>query len=276
MTTSNGSTPSVIRYFIDEAGDPTLFDRRGRRVLVGDGSSKYFMLGKLEIAQPDLLTAELDALRNTILADPYFDAVPSMQPERKKTAIAFHAKDDLPEVRHQVFQVLRRHDLRFYAVIKNKMEVVAYVQQREKEDASYRFRPNDLYDTLVRDLFKNLHGLADRVEIVFAKRGNKPRTDAFSLAIKLAEKDFERGFGFTRKAETHIRCSTPKEDTCLQAADYFLWALQRHYERGESRYIKSLWAQVGEIHDQDAQHGRRRGVYYNRNNPPWESGEGGA
>ncbi len=183
-----------------------------------------------------------------------------MQPDGKKTAMAFHAKDDLPEVGHQVFQVLRQHDLRFCAVVKDKMEVVAHVKQREQEDASYRFRPNDLYDTLVRDPFRDLHGLADRVEIVFAKRGNKPRTDAFRRAIELADQDFERGFGFTRKGETHIHCCTPKEDTCLQAVDYFLWALQRHYERGESPYLKSLWLQVGEIHDQDAKSGRRKGV----------------
>ena len=58
-----------------------------------------------------------------------------------------------------------------------------------------------------------------------------------------------------------------------KAEDYFLWALQRHYERGESRYLKSLWPQVGEIHDQDAKSGRRRGIYYNRKRTPWDEEE---
>ena len=40
---------SVIHYFVDEAGDSVLFDRKGK-VLVGEnGCSKYFMLGKLEL-----------------------------------------------------------------------------------------------------------------------------------------------------------------------------------------------------------------------------------
>jgi hypothetical protein len=40
------------------------------------------------------------------LADPYFKGVPSMQADAKKTALFFHAKDDLPEVRREVFRVL--------------------------------------------------------------------------------------------------------------------------------------------------------------------------
>ena len=51
MTPTNTPPPSVIRYFIDEAGDPTLFDKRGRQVLVGNDASKYFMLGKLKVTQ---------------------------------------------------------------------------------------------------------------------------------------------------------------------------------------------------------------------------------
>jgi len=59
-----------------------------------------------------------------------------------------------------------------------------------------------------------------------------------------------------------------KEVPCLQAVDYFLWALQRFYEVKwnpktrkksldpssglvirEDRFLKAMWPQVGEIHD---------------------------
>ncbi len=53
----------------------------------------------------------------------------------------------------------------------------------------------------------------------------------------------------------------------LQAADYFLWALQRHFERGESRYIEMLWPKVGLIHAVDETGGAPYGVYYTKKKP---------
>ncbi len=93
-------------FFVDEAGDLTLFDRRGRIIVGQPGVSKLFMVGVALI--PDAIGAKhrLDALRAKLLADPYFKGVPSMQPTARKTAIAFHAKDDVAEVRREVFRVL--------------------------------------------------------------------------------------------------------------------------------------------------------------------------
>ena len=80
---------------MDEAGDLTLFDNRGR-VLVGElGVSKFFMVGVAHLPDPSLAQTKLDELRAQLVADPYFKNVPSMQPAANKTAIAFHAKNDL-------------------------------------------------------------------------------------------------------------------------------------------------------------------------------------
>ncbi|MCB0099473.1 MAG: hypothetical protein KDE46_27255, partial [Caldilineaceae bacterium] len=67
--------------------------------------------------------------------------------------------------------------------------------------------------------------------------------------IEHAEGDFERKFGFGRNAEWHIHVSDPNETVCLQAVDYFLWAVQRFYERQEVRFLDMMWPQIGEIHD---------------------------
>src|SRR5438874_12478317 len=85
--------PVVVHYFIDEAGDPVLFGRR--KVIVGTQSSRYFLLGKLQIADPAAVSHALEELRKHLLADPYFNSVPSMSPAEGKTAVIFHAKDDL-------------------------------------------------------------------------------------------------------------------------------------------------------------------------------------
>ncbi len=53
----------------------------------------------------------------------------------------------------------------------------------------------------------------------------------------------------------------------LQAVDYYLWALQRFYERGEERFLDLIWLQVGEIHDLDKLENGRRGIFYTKQKP---------
>ena len=108
MTDDAGAGRSVLHYFVDEAGDPTLFSGNGRILVGSAGCSNYFILGKLEIADPEGLSRQLEQLRSELLGEPYFRGVPSMQPERKRTALAFHAKDDPAEVRREVFKLLAR------------------------------------------------------------------------------------------------------------------------------------------------------------------------
>lgn len=262
---SKGKT--VIHYYVDEAGDTTLFGRRGKILVGSDGCSKYFIMGKLEIADPEKLSEELEALRSELLTDPYFNSVPSMQPGQKKTALAFHAKDDVPEVRREVYKVLLRYDVRFYAVVRDKRYLVAYVRQRNEQDKSFRYNQNEQYDGLVKELFCKLHHMADEVNICFAQRGNKPRNDALRKALEDAENIFEENFGFRHPANHNIESSTPPKNAGLQAVDYYLWALQRFYERGEERYLGLICPQVGEIHDLDFIENGKRGVFYNKNEP---------
>jgi hypothetical protein len=265
MTSSD--PPSTLHFFVDEAGDPTLFDAKGRILVGQEGCSKTFILGKLDVADPAALHRTLEQLRANLLADPYFKRVPSMQAERGKTARAFHAKDDVPEVRREVFKVLAQFDLRFYGVVRHKTALLAYVRQRNEREAGYRYRGDELYDTLVEELFRRYHPLTDRLEICFATRGNKARTHAFRTAIEKAEARFESQYGIRRSAEVAIVASTPPQKAGLQAVDYFLWALQRHYERDESRYVELVWDKVVEIEDLDRIEGGRKGVVYNKKRP---------
>lgn len=71
MTNGPATGTTFVRYFVDEAGDPTLFNRKGRLIVGDEGCSRYFILGKLEIEEPEVLAKQLDALRSDLLADPY-------------------------------------------------------------------------------------------------------------------------------------------------------------------------------------------------------------
>ena len=136
-------TANVKHYFVDEAGDPVLFDARGRVLIGTAGCSRYFAVGLLDVADPIALGADLNKLRADLLADPYFKDVPSMQPDERKTALYFHAKDDLPEVRREVFKLLQRHPVRFSAVVRDKQSVLDYVRARNQRDAATATSPTN-------------------------------------------------------------------------------------------------------------------------------------
>ena len=245
---------NVRHYFVDEAGDTTLFGRYGKPLVGTTGTSRYFMVGRLEVGDFAALDAELTALRTELLADPLLNTVPSMQPAAGKTALFFHAKDDLPEVRHAVFSLLRKHDLRFSAVVKDKQAVLEEFDRRRQLDSRVRYKADghELYDHLTAHLFNRFGAFGTEREVTFAVRGTKPRTAALKAVLDDIERGFVSDFGFAPHGHTNIHSSFPSKSVGLQACDYLLWALQRFYERAEERYLRALWPQFAHVLDLDA------------------------
>jgi len=221
----------------------------------------------LDVADPETLAMELTELRVGLLSDPYFAGVPSMQPKMKKTALAFHAKNDLPEVRRDVFSLLMKHDLRFFAVVRDKQQVLQYVRRRNKTDSSYRYNPNELYDYLVRSLFNNKLHKDDEYHICFARRGKSDRTEALAVALEAARKNFEKKWGILSDAPMIVKPCYSFDAAGLQAVDYFLWALQRFYERSEDRFLNLLWPSFRLVRDLDDKRENNYGVYYTQKKP---------
>ena len=260
--------PSSRHYFVDEGGDGTLFSRTGK-VLVGtEGCSRFFILGLLDVPDPMALNDRFDELRARLMSDSYFKNVPSMQPANRKTAFAFHAKDDLPEVRRDVFQILRNTEgLRFFAVVADKLSVLEYVRQRNKREPTYRYHPNELYDYLTECLFKERLSQHNRYRIIFSKRGKPDRLDALRMLVEAASESLAQQQNIRDDPFTGVFTATPKEHAGLQAVDYFVWALQRLYERSEERYLVYLWDAFRLVHDMDDMRETSRGVYYTQEKP---------
>jgi len=255
-------------YFVDESGDPTIFGSKHRIMLGQEGVSTFFMLGLLSVRDVASLEMELHDLRIQLINDPYFKDVPSMQPSHKKTACAFHAKDDVPEVRREVFKLLSQHqDLRFFAVIKDKRVVLDYVLNRNQSDPVYKYTPNDLYDFCVRRLFRDRLHKDNRYQITFAQRLQSDRTRAMVDQIALARARFIAKYGLEKEVEITVSTSVPEKCIALQAADYYLWALQRFYIYSESRYLEYLAPSIRLIMDVDDTRENPYGMYYSKRNP---------
>ncbi len=258
---------SVRTYFVDEAGDPNLFARRGRIIVGTEGCSRHFILGMLDIQEPHRLAKACEELREQLMRDPYFKGIPSMQADNRKTATAFHAKDDLPEVRREVFALLRRHEMRFYAVIRDKSVAVDYVRQRNQREPDYRYQPNELYDELVSMLFAGHLHEEDAYLVCFAQRGSSTRNAALAAALKSSRDEFNRKTGMAYAARIDVTVRFPGQLAELQAVDYFLWALQRLYEKGEGRYVEYLWPAFRLVNAIDEVRGEGRGVEYTQKRP---------
>lgn len=98
-------------FFVDESGDPVFFNKRGELIVGKEGCSRVLILGFVMLEEPVPVRKKLAAVRAAILADSYFEGIPSLA----RTARAFHAKDDIPEVRERVYRLLA--ELKFDAEV---------------------------------------------------------------------------------------------------------------------------------------------------------------
>lgn len=259
--------PKTCHYYVDEAGDSVLFNRKKQLCVGREGCSNFFFVGVLQVDHPVALQESLRNLRAELLADPYLSSIPSMQPERRKTAQEFHAKNDSPEVRRECFRLLMKHDLKFFAVLRDKRVIARLVKEHNAKHPDYHYHPNQLYDRCISRLFKERLHKEDSYVIEFSKRGNRNRTEAMENAIEAARRNFRLSHAIDSPVPIEIRVSQPHLSAGLQAVDYFLWALQRLFERCESRYYDFVADKVSLVYDIDDTRTNSYGEYYTKENP---------
>ncbi len=140
-------------YFVDEAGDLTLFNRKGNVIIGQEGCSNYFILGVAQINNPHETRMKINELREVILSDPYLQSIPSVQ---RKTKYFFHAKDDCPEVRRDVYRLIASLDAKVYCIIRRKSQILETVLNNNKYYKGWVYNQNKIYDSLHLVFVKNI------------------------------------------------------------------------------------------------------------------------
>jgi hypothetical protein len=158
-------------------------------------------------------------------------------------------------------------ELRFAAVVRDKRRLLEQVQARNLAEPNYRYSENEIYDELVSQLFKTAFHQADHFELVFASRGEKDRSAALRTALQKAQQIYEQSFGVKSRHTVNVVNSGPAQHAGLQAVDYFLWALQRVYEKGEDRFWSFVWPKVRAVHDLDDTREHSFGTIYTPQKP---------
>jgi hypothetical protein len=246
--------PGRTYFFVDESGDPVFYDRNGNLIVGQSGCSPILMVAFIETQSPIQLRRAILTLQEEIVGDPYFQGVPSLS----KTAVAFHAKDDLPEIRHMFFKLLATLDFRAQIVVARKIERVFRNNFEARETA--------FYDHLVTQLFQDvLHRYQENM-IYFAKRGSRDRQLPLSKAIQTGIQRFEEKWQHPVTTTFSVQAQTPSGEPCLSIVDYVCWAVYRAFTRGQMRYYRAVEEKVSllvDLYDKE----KYPKNWYNRRNP---------
>ncbi len=239
-------------FFVDESGDPIFYDGRGN-LIIGTDSSPILILGFIETQTPHLLRQEILTLQQKVIADGYLQKIPSIN----KTAIAFHANKDAPEVRYLFYSLIRQLDFKAQFIVARKIEKVF---RNSFAASQYKF-----YDHLATKLFQNVLHRYQHNHIYFAQRGSRRRQKPLENAILQAKEWFEEKNNAI-SSTFEVQAQSPKGEPCLSIIDYLNWAIYRAYTKGEMRYFEFVSDKVSLVTDlydsKECRHNR-----YPRKNP---------
>jgi hypothetical protein len=190
-----------VYVFADEAGD-FAFER-------GAGKSRYFIIGTATMPDTSIGTALLDLRRelgwNGLVLE------------------QFHAHGDKQRVRDRVFDVIARSNVRIDATVLDKTKTQPHL----------RADPLRFYKQAWFLHFKyvapRIANALDELFVVTSSLQIKRKRQAIDWAVR----DVVQQVSPT--AVFHNAFWSAVSDPCLQVADYGTWAVQRKFERGDSR-----------------------------------------
>lgn len=132
---------------------------------------------------------------------------------------------------------------------------------------NYTYNQNQLYDDLARRLFNDKLHIEDAYSIIFVRRGKSDRTKALQRELEECQNEHCAANEMDLASPIKVHAACPKDQIELQVVDYFLWAVQRAYERGEDRYVQMLWSKIHCVWDCDDSREGMHGMRYTREKP---------
>ena len=176
---------------------------------------------------------------------PYFKDVASVLKRTQKTGYFLHAKDDLPEIRLKVFEVIKGFDCDFKAIVARK--------NYGRFASKHKSNPEEFYADIMSHLLKDELRTDRRVVVNVANRGKSTRTHTLEQAVDIAASRFIKNTQAQPDLNMiRFNVQNPLTEPLLTVVDYFNWAVQRVFETGEDRFysfIKDKISIVKDIYD---------------------------
>lgn len=204
--------------FTDEAGCMTFAK--------GPNISRYFLICTVQMDDCVLGAKVLNLRRRLAWNGLHLDAD------------QFHATTDPEEVRDAMFDLLAKNQFRVDATLLEKSK--AQPQLREDELKFYKHAWFFHFKAIGPRL---LDPADNRLMLQTASIGTRKKRKVFLSAINDVVQQSIPG--------TEFRCSfwPSSTDPCLQVADYFAWAIQRAWEKGDRRRLEQIQDKVATQYD---------------------------
>lgn len=249
--------------FLDEAGDTSFFGKGKIPIIGKEGVSLSFILGMVRFnSELEPIRKQINLLQKTIEEDSYFQ-VSSIKKRIAKGGFYFHATDDIPEVRKVFFDFIKSIDCSFEAIVARKDLSIFARKHNTKEE--------EFYADLLSHLLKNKLELSGKLVLNIAQRGKSTKNNNLELALKKAESRFLKNAGHSEKfvsTKVVFNVQNQMKEPLLNIADYFCWAVQRVFEKGETRYYDYLIDKISLVIDlYDSKKYKGNGNYYTKENP---------
>lgn len=248
--------------FLDEAGD-TSFIGKGRKNILGQaGVSKCFIIGMVKFKEPlNEVRKKVLKLQEEITTNPFFETPSLLKKKKSESGYYLHATDDIPEVRLKVFELITTFKCSFEAVVGTK--------EMERYEFTHKGKEEYFYADMLSHLLKNKLSKAEKLIFHISQRGKSTKNNNLELSYKKAVQRFHRKGGEMHEENKIVfDVNVPTSEPLLNIADYFCWAVQRVFEKGEIRYYNLLKKQISLVVDvYDSSRYNNNKNYYKQGNP---------
>lgn len=252
--------------FLDEAGDTTFYGK-GRKPIIGlPGVSLTFGLGMLKI-NDDLRTTrqKIIDLQHSIEKNEYLNVIPSVRKKITSGGFYLHASDDPPEVRQSAYELIKKIDCALEMMVARKIQSVFSRKHNNHE--------SEFYADVLSHLLKNKLASGHKYVLNIAHRANSTSNrnllSALDKARGRAQKKYVKD-DLTSRVVFNVQ--NPRTEPLINIADYLCWAVQRVFEKGETRFYNYMLDKISlvvDIYDREKYEGSKN--YYKRGNPLTEA-----
>jgi len=229
----NNALP-VEHRFIDEVGDTTFYGK-GKQIILGqEGVSLTFGLGIVKFNRPLVqVREEIAALQGQVEADALLNSVPSVAKRMARGGFFFHACKDTDDVRSVFLHYLRDLDCEAEFHIARKIPSIFLRKHNGRDD--------EFYADVLSHLIKGRLKAPRRMVLNIAERGSSTRARVLQTALtKASGRARKRWTPEDLKTELVFNVQSPSREPLLAVPDYLGWAIQRVFERGQTRYYDYL------------------------------------
>lgn len=252
----------VEHRFIDEVGDTTFYGSGKQLILGSEGVSLTFGIGIVRIDRPlHEVRSEIIALQKQVEADTLFNTIPSVVKRTQRGGFFFHASKDMPEVRTVFLRYLHELPCEAEVVIARKIPSLFAAKHHSQDDEFYA----DVLSHLIKSRLKR----PQRLVLNIAERGSSTRAKVLDAALaKATGRAGRRWTPDSLKGEVVFNIQTPSREPLLNVADYLGWAVQRVFEKGETRfydYLREKIRLVVDLYDSENYPGNRNYYDHHRN-----------